>query len=136
MTSITGSDASGPVEYLFTETSGNPGSTSSSWQSSPSYTDSGLDAETQYTYTVTMRDSLGNTGSSSVGISATTDPAPDTAPPNPDPMTWASVPAPVSAGGELTSELGILDLTANGGINPATGAAWASGDTYRLALSL
>ena len=32
----------------------------------------------------------------------------------------------------LPTELGILDVTANSGINPATGAAWAFGDTYRL----
>ena len=32
-----------------------------------------------------------------------------------------------------TCQLGILDLSANGGINPATGAAWAIGDKYRLA---
>ena len=72
MTATTGSDASGPVEYLFTETSGNSGGSSSVWQTSTSYTDSGLTAATQYTYTVTMRDSLGNTGSASVGASATT----------------------------------------------------------------
>jgi hypothetical protein len=34
---------------------------------------------------------------------------------------------------ELISQLGVLDLEANGGINPATGAAWAVGDKYRLA---
>ena len=33
----------------------------------------------------------------------------------------------------LVSQYGILDLTANGGINPSTGVAWAQGDTYRLA---
>lgn len=33
----------------------------------------------------------------------------------------------------LTSELGLLDLAANSGINPATGAAWQAGDTYRFA---
>lgn len=33
---------------------------------------------------------------------------------------------------QLESQLGILDLTANGGINPATGSAWQRGDTYRL----
>lgn len=38
-----------------------------------------------------------------------------------------------SAHAQLVSELGILDLSANGGINPATGVAWADGDTYRLA---
>ncbi len=33
----------------------------------------------------------------------------------------------------LVGELGVLDIdNANGGINPATGAAWAAGDTYRL----
>ena len=77
MTSTTGSDASGPVEYLFTETSGNPGGTSSSWQTSPSYTDSGLSADTQYTYTVAMCDSLGNTGTASSTASATTTSAGD-----------------------------------------------------------
>ena len=57
MTATTGSDASNPVEYYFDETSGENGGTSSSWQTSASYTDSGLDADTQYTYTVQMRDS-------------------------------------------------------------------------------
>ncbi|MEO1513647.1 MAG: T9SS type A sorting domain-containing protein [Bacteroidota bacterium] len=33
---------------------------------------------------------------------------------------------------QMIGELGILDLTANGGINPQTGSAWAIGDTYRL----
>lgn len=37
-----------------------------------------------------------------------------------------------SANAALTSQLGVLDLTANGGINPATGFAWEAGDTYRL----
>lgn len=45
----------GTVEYLFTETSGNPGATSSSWQTSRSYTDIGLNPGTQYSYTVSMR---------------------------------------------------------------------------------
>jgi len=74
MTATTGSDASGPVEYLFTCTAG--GGNSSLWQTSTSYTDTGLTPSTQYTYTVTMRDSLGNTGTASEGASATTDPAP------------------------------------------------------------
>jgi len=34
---------------------------------------------------------------------------------------------------ELVGQLGILDLDANGGINPATGAPWQEGDQYRLA---
>ncbi|MCK5804940.1 MAG: lamin tail domain-containing protein, partial [Lentisphaeria bacterium] len=72
MTATTGSDPDGPVKYLFTETSGNPGGTSSAWQTSPSYTNTGLTPSLQYTYTVTMRDSLGNTGVASAPASATT----------------------------------------------------------------
>lgn len=43
-----------------------------SWQSSPVYTDTGLRGLTQYSYTVTMRDALGNTGTASSEASATT----------------------------------------------------------------
>jgi len=38
-----------------------------------------------------------------------------------------------SANAALVSQFGILDLAANGGINPNTGAAWVAGDQYRLA---
>jgi hypothetical protein len=38
-----------------------------------------------------------------------------------------------TADAALEGELGILDLTANGGINPATGLPWQEGDQYRLA---
>ncbi|RLG23963.1 hypothetical protein DRN85_08410, partial [Methanosarcinales archaeon] len=93
MTATTGTDASPPVEYYFDETSGNPGGSDSGWQTSTSYTDTGLTASTQYTYTVQMRDSLNNTGTASSPANATTDPAPDTTPPTPDPMTWAAVPS-------------------------------------------
>lgn len=72
MTATTGSDASGPVEYFFDETSGNPGGTDSAWQTSPTYTDSGLSAATTYTYTVQMRDAVGNVGGVSTAASATT----------------------------------------------------------------
>ena len=61
-----------PIQYLFEETSGHSGGTSSNWQSSPIYTDIGLAAETQYTYTVKMRDSYGNTTAASAPVSATT----------------------------------------------------------------
>jgi hypothetical protein len=65
MTATTGTDVSGPVEYYFDETSGNPGATDSGWTTNPVYSDSGLDPVTQYTYTVQMRDSLLNTGTAS-----------------------------------------------------------------------
>ncbi|MCX6873372.1 MAG: sugar phosphate isomerase/epimerase [Verrucomicrobia bacterium] len=73
MMATTGADFGGPVEYYFAEISGNPGGTDSGWQTSPSYTDTGLNPSTQYTYTVTMRDHLGNTGTASLAISATTE---------------------------------------------------------------
>ncbi|MHC5061770.1 MAG: PASTA domain-containing protein [Planctomycetota bacterium] len=72
MTAITGTDESGPVQYLFTEISGNPGGSSSGWTTSASYTDTGLTGSTEYTYTVQMRDSLSNTGYASADASATT----------------------------------------------------------------
>ncbi len=55
MRSTTGTSTGDPVEYLFTEISGNPGGTSSAWQSSSTYTDIGLQPQTTYAYTVTMR---------------------------------------------------------------------------------
>ena len=54
----------GTVEYQFTETSGNPGATDSAWQTSRSYTDTGLQAGSTYSYTVAMRaGTLANTAS-------------------------------------------------------------------------
>ena len=79
MTATTGSDTSGPVEYYFTETTGNPGGIDSGWQTSPVYTDTELSLGTHYTYTVMMRDSIlptPNIGSASVRASATTATAP------------------------------------------------------------
>jgi hypothetical protein len=96
MTATTGTDATGPVEYYFDETSGNPGGTDSGWQTSPSYTDTGLTASTQYTYTVTMRDAVTptpNVGTPSSPANATTQAPPDTDPPTPNPATFAVPPA-------------------------------------------
>ncbi|MBW8036507.1 MAG: hypothetical protein FVQ79_13000, partial [Planctomycetes bacterium] len=71
MIATTGSDLSGPIEYFFHETSGNSGGTDSGWQTGASYTDSGLAANVQYSYTVQMRDALENTGTASGDASAT-----------------------------------------------------------------
>jgi hypothetical protein len=73
MTATTGSDPSG-VQYFFDETTSGPGATDSGWQSSASYTDSGLTESTQYTYRVQLRDQSANqnTGSWSTSESATT----------------------------------------------------------------
>ena len=90
MTATTASDASG-VEYYFaciTDAAHDSG-----WQDNPTYDDTGLSAGTEYTYTVTARDKspLQNETAASSAASATTD-SPDTTPPSPDPMTWATVP--------------------------------------------
>ena len=45
-----------PTSFYFSETSGNPGGADSGWQTSNTYTNTGLSAGTQYTYTVKMRD--------------------------------------------------------------------------------
>jgi len=45
----------------------------------------------------------------------------------------ATVALAASANAALVGQLGVLTPAANGGINPATGVAWADGDTYRLA---
>ncbi len=94
MTATTGTDVTGPVYYYFDETSEENGGTDSGWQTSPNYTDDGLDASTQYTYTVQMRDSVGtpNVGTASSPANATTN-APDATAPTPNPATWASAPS-------------------------------------------
>ena len=75
MTATTGSDQSAPVEYYVAELSGNPGGSDSGWMTDPVYIDTGLVPGTEYSYTVQMRDAIGNVGGASNPVSATTDPA-------------------------------------------------------------
>ncbi len=72
MTATTGADISLPIMYYFDETSGNPGGTDSGWQAGTTYIDTDLEPDLEYTYTVQMRDSLGNVGTASAPESATT----------------------------------------------------------------
>ncbi len=58
--------------YQFQETTGNPGATSSGWQSSTTHVDSGLTPNTQYTYEVRAKDATGNISNYSSTLSATT----------------------------------------------------------------
>jgi len=75
MTATTATDPSG-VQYYFDETTGNPGGSDSGWQSDTSYTNYGLNPETEYTYTVTARDNSANQNETdpSTAESATTPP--------------------------------------------------------------
>ena len=81
MTATTASDPSTPVEYLFTfaacASDGGTGGTSSLWQTPTSYTDTVLQVNQCYGYTVNARDSVPNTGtasSSSEAYTAANDP--------------------------------------------------------------
>ncbi|MHC4844292.1 MAG: hypothetical protein ACYTEE_10865, partial [Planctomycetota bacterium] len=97
MTATTASDPSG-VEYFFDETTGNPGGSDSGWQDSSSYTDTGLNAGTQYCYQVKARDKSPNQNETAYSTSeCATTTSPDTTPPTPDPLVWASVPAAISS---------------------------------------
>jgi chitodextrinase len=96
MTAVTGTDTNTPVEYYFAETSGNAGGTDSGWQGSPVYTDTGLSPETTYTYTVQMRDALGNVGDPSPEAGATTDAA-ESDPPTPNPAAFDTPPTALSS---------------------------------------
>ncbi|MEI7899521.1 MAG: DUF6055 domain-containing protein, partial [bacterium] len=58
-------NASGKAEYTFDRTG-----KSSGWQSSPTWTDTGLTTGGSYTYTVTVRDGRGNTSAPSAGAAA------------------------------------------------------------------
>ena len=137
MTATTATDPSG-VEYKFTETTGNPGSTSSGWQDSPTYADTGLAPATIYAYTVTARDKSVNQAATaaSAPASATTEPA-DIIPPTPNPATWDTRPV---ATGELSVTMTATTATDPNGVeylftetsgNPgATSSTWQDSPTY------
>jgi hypothetical protein len=86
MTATTATDPSG-VEYYFTCASG--GGNDSVWQSSASYTDSGLSPGKTYTYTVKARDATGLYETAASAAETATTSTPDSSKPSPDPMTFA-----------------------------------------------
>ena len=78
MTTNAVSDPSTPVQYFFTAVVGScganwgTGTTSSGWQAGTSYSDSGLQTNKCYGYTITARDSVPNAGSASAASVAYT----------------------------------------------------------------
>jgi chitodextrinase len=80
MTAVTATDDVSSVQYQFRCTVGGAGCVNSAWQSSESFTATGLAADTQYTYSVVARDLSGNQTAPSAVRSARTD-----APPPPPP---------------------------------------------------
>jgi trimeric autotransporter adhesin len=69
MTATTATDDTPPIEYFFNyyscASNNGGGGSDSAWQSSTSFSDTGLDPNKCYGYTVAARDSLGNTTASS-----------------------------------------------------------------------
>jgi hypothetical protein len=94
MVASTATDVSG-VEYYFACTAG--GGHDSGWQSSTSYTDTGLSAGITYTYKVKARDLSSSYNQTAYSDEASAIIAEDTTPPSPDPMTWASAPNALSS---------------------------------------
>ncbi len=137
MTATAGSDPSGPVEYFFGETTANPGGSDSGWQTSTSYTDTLLSPSTQYCYTVTSRDSAGNTGNTSAQSCATTDGLPDTNPPSSPSVSSAvadsdsqiTVTSTVSTDAEGSNPVEYQFNETTGGAG-ATDSGWQTGTTH------
>ncbi len=89
MTAAAATNASGKTEYKFDRTS--PSAASSGWQSSLTWTQTGLTTGAAYSYTVTVRDGRGHVSSASAPASATA--RDDAAPRLPIPVAhWAMLP--------------------------------------------
>ena len=91
MTATTATDPSG-VEYFFECTAG--GGHSSVWQDSPTYTDTGLTAATQYSYRVRARDK--SAAQTATAWSAAARPPRSTLPTAPGPAVPPSTPTPTT----------------------------------------
>ena len=76
MTAVKPTNLTSKIEFKFDRTS--PGAATSGWQSSPTWTQTGLTTGSSYSYTVVMRDGWGNVSSASAAASAV---ARDDAPP-------------------------------------------------------
>ena len=114
MTATTAVDAEYDVEYSF-ENVTDP-SHVSGWQSDPTWTDTGLADDTEYTYRVKARDISPNKNETdwSEEASATTPVEWDEAAPQPDPMTWQSEPAVVAFNGATMTATTAVDAEGNG----------------------
>jgi hypothetical protein len=123
------------VQYYFDETSGAPGGSDSGWQSSNTYTDTGLTAGQQYTYNVRTRDPSGNESAPSVSRSVIV--GADSQAPSPNPMTWATAPYSTS-----TTSISMIATTATdpsgveysfeetSGNTGGSNSGWQNGTSY------
>ncbi|WP_158279909.1 Ig-like domain-containing protein [Coraliomargarita sinensis] len=100
---------SGEVEYYFEETSGNSEGNDSGWQSSTSYTDYGLTSGLTYSYRVKSRDTsngLESEWSDAVAVTAQI----DEAAPNPDPMSFETLPTTLGENSITMTATTALDI--------------------------
>lgn len=121
------------VEYYFK--CDTPGGHDSGWQDGPGYTDTGLVANTEYSYRVKARNkgNLVETEYSPAGSATTI--AEDTTPPAPDPAQWQTEPYPVAP-----SSIRMVAATASdpSGVeyffrcvtNPAYSSGWQDSPEY------
>ena len=111
MTATTGTDATDPVEYYFSNLT-DPAH-DSGWVISPVYNDTDLSQNTQYTYTVQMRDAWLNTGDvSTPPRSATTKLTPDL--------------IVAISGGDYTTIQAAIDASSHDWIIEVTDGTWES----------
>ena len=122
MTATTATDVSG-FEYYFDCTAG--GGSDSGWQDSASYSDTGLDANSTYTYKVQARDKSSN--QNATGWSTTKSATTQAEPPGPSPVGWWRL--------DETSGTTAEDY-ANGYDGTVTGAEWTIAGYNGGALSL
>ena len=85
-------DTQHAVEYYFEETTGNPGGDDSGWQTSRSYTDTGVMPLTTYSYRVKARDTSPSQNETDWSTTEPITTPADTFPPQPNPITWQVVP--------------------------------------------
>lgn len=104
MTAATASDDNG-VEYYFTCTAG--GGNDSDWQDSSTYEDTGLDPDTEYTYTVRARDKSPNQN--------VTDPSGEASARTNPPPPWATDPTPSDGLTKVSNRSVILSWVAGTG---------------------
>lgn len=108
MTATGASDDNPPIEYYFTNTNAacgvdaGTGGTDRTWNTSTTHNDTGLDTNQCYGYTVTARDSLGNSNATSSVLTA---------------YTAAAVPSAPTLNNETDTT---IDVTNNENGNPAT----------------
>jgi YHS domain-containing protein len=97
------------VEYYFTCTTG--GGHDSGWQDSTAYTDTGLLPGTIYTYTVKVRDKSPAHNETAASSPASTSTADDVVAPTPNPMSFESLPFPMSSSSIVIAATAAADLS-------------------------